>query len=191
LLKLGAEQWPRDAAVVELFCGRGNGLRALARLGFRQIEGADFSPRLLALCPPEFGRHEADCRALPFASASKDVLIVQGGLHHLAELPADLHRVLAEAVRVLRPGGRFVVVEPWMTPFLALVHAGCRQPLLRRISRKVDALAEMIDGERDTYERWLSQPELVLGCLEQHFATERKQIGWGKLMWVGRRESSS
>jgi hypothetical protein len=28
LLRLGAGAWPRDLRIVELFCGRGNGLRA-------------------------------------------------------------------------------------------------------------------------------------------------------------------
>lgn len=187
LVRLGAREWPRDAAVAELFCGRGNGLRALARLGFHRLEGVDLSARLLALCPPEFGRHQADCRTLPFASASQDILLVQGGLHHLVTLPDDLERVLAEAARALRPGGRFVVVEPWRTPFLSLVHVGCRQSWLRRISTKVDALAAMIDGERASYEQWLGQPERVLRSLEASFTTERKSIGWGKLMWVGRK----
>src|SRR5256885_13807495 len=48
LQKLGASQWPRDAHIVELFCGRGNGLHALHRLGFRHLEGVDPSPPLLA-----------------------------------------------------------------------------------------------------------------------------------------------
>lgn len=187
LVRLGAREWPRDAGVMELFCGRGNGLRALAGLGFHHLEGVDLSPRLLALCPAEHEHHCADCRDLPFAAGSKDILIVQGGLHHLLVLPDDLERVLAEAARVLRPGGKLVVVEPWFTPFLSLVHAGCRQPWLRRVSRKVDALAEMIEGERATYEQWLRQPALVLRCLVSHFATDRKFIGWGKLMWVGRK----
>ncbi len=187
LVRLGGREWPRGAEIVELFCGRGNGLRALARLGFQQLEGVDLSSRLLALCPAEHRHHRADCRELPFATTSKDILIVQGGLHHLTVLPGDLERVLAEVARVLHPGGRLVVVEPWLTPFLSLVHAGCRQAWLRKISRKVDALAGMIEGERETYEQWLRQPALVLRCLESRFATERKFIGWGKLMWVGRR----
>src|SRR6266513_1650687 len=29
LTRLGASQWPRDAEIVELFCGRGNGLLSL------------------------------------------------------------------------------------------------------------------------------------------------------------------
>ena len=38
LRRLRVSEWPRDTNVVELFCGRGNGLHALARLGFRNID---------------------------------------------------------------------------------------------------------------------------------------------------------
>ena len=48
LLKLGAGEWPREAEIVELFCGRGNGLHALHRMGFTRLEGVDLSARLLA-----------------------------------------------------------------------------------------------------------------------------------------------
>src|SRR6266567_7238750 len=48
LKRLRARQWPRDAEIVELFCGRGNGLIALQLLGFTRLEGVDLSPRLLA-----------------------------------------------------------------------------------------------------------------------------------------------
>jgi len=46
LIAIGISQCPRNANVVELFGGRGglgNGLEALAQLGFRHIEGVDLS----------------------------------------------------------------------------------------------------------------------------------------------------
>ena len=82
LNRLGARQWPSDAEIVELFCGRGNGLVALQRLGFTHLEGVDLSPRLIAQYKGSAKCTVADCRKLPFADRSKDVLIVQGGLHH-------------------------------------------------------------------------------------------------------------
>jgi len=122
LRRLGVNEWPRETNVVELFCGRGNGLHALARLGFRNIEGVDLSPRLLAEYTGEARCTAGDCRELPFADQSKDAAIVQGGLHHLPLLPDDLERVFAELKRVLRPSGHVVFVEPWRTPFLRFVH---------------------------------------------------------------------
>src|SRR6266851_10006764 len=118
LRRLGVSEWPRETNVVELFCGRGNGLHALARLGFRNIEGVDISPRLLAQYTGEARCYAGDCRELPFADKSKYAAIVQGGLHHLPVLPDDLERVFAELQRVLRPEGHVVFVEPWLTPFL-------------------------------------------------------------------------
>lgn len=45
---MGAMKWPRDAKIVELFCGRGSGLRALHQLGFSEVEGIDLSGSLAA-----------------------------------------------------------------------------------------------------------------------------------------------
>jgi ubiquinone/menaquinone biosynthesis C-methylase UbiE len=185
LIKLGSQHWSRDARVVELFCGRGNGLTALAELGFRHIEGIDLSPRLVGQYNGPGVCYVGDCCRLPFADSSKDLLIVQGGLHHLTNLPVDLEEVLAESRRVLRKEGRFVVVEPWLTPFLRFVHAICRQSFCRRISNRVDALATMIKYERSTYERWLDAPDMILAIFNKHFESERLSIAYGKLAYVG------
>jgi ubiquinone/menaquinone biosynthesis C-methylase UbiE len=182
LKTLGADQWPRDAAVVELFCGRGNGMRALERLGFSDVDGVDRSPSLIGRYQGPARRYVGDCRQLPLRDHCKDILIVQGGLHHLVSLPGDLELTLSETRRVLRPGGLFVVVEPWHTPFLALVHLVCRSRTARRVSARVDALADMTDHERTTYEQWLGQPDLILAVLARHFRTELRGIAWGKLM---------
>ena len=187
LRKLGADGWQKDAQTLELFCGRGSGLMALHQLGFTQLEGVDLSPSLLAKYSGP-GRIECcDCRNLSFPDASRDIAIVQGGLHHLATLPQDLELTLAQVRRVLRPGGRFVVVEPWLTPFLHIVHAAARNPLVRRLSKKFDALQTMIDHEIRTYRQWLGQPAVVMDCLERHFKTETCWQSYGKLMYVGRR----
>jgi ubiquinone/menaquinone biosynthesis C-methylase UbiE len=127
----------------------------------------------------------SDCRRLLFADGSKDILIVQGGLHHLLNLPADLEQTILEMKRVLKKDGRLVIVEPWKTPFLSFVHMVCGNPVARRLSNKLDALATMIQYERTTYEQWLSQPEPILTLFRQHFRTVRQQIGWGKLSFVG------
>ena len=109
--KLGAAQWSRDTEIVELFCGRGNGLAALERLGFTHIEGVDLSPRLIAQYRGPAKCFVGDCRQLLFADRSKDVLIVQGGLHHLPVLPDDLEETFSEMQRVLRKDG--VYVRSW------------------------------------------------------------------------------
>jgi ubiquinone/menaquinone biosynthesis C-methylase UbiE len=172
--------------VVELFCGRGNGLAALARLGFTRLEGVDLSPSLLAQYRGQARCYVADCRALPFPDASRDVLVVQGGLHHLQSLPDDLVRTLDETRRVLRPGGRIVVVEPWLTPFLSFVHAMCEVRLARRMWAKLDALATMNEIERPTYMAWLERPQEILALLRERFVPAVCRQTWESCSsWAG------
>ncbi|HEY7316975.1 MAG TPA: class I SAM-dependent methyltransferase [Candidatus Binatia bacterium] len=182
---VGATKWPRDAKIVELFCGRGNGLRALHRLGFCEVEGIDLSPSLAAEYAGPGRILVGDCRQLPFEDNSKDILIVQGGLHHLPLLPGDLDRSLVEASRVLKPDGLLIVVEPWATTFLSLVHALCRSRTIKRLSPKIDALATMIYYERQTYEQWLSEPRLILESLHRAFQSESCNFRWGKIYFTG------
>jgi SAM-dependent methyltransferase len=186
LLAFGALQWPQDSRILELFCGRGNGLRALASLGFTCLSGVDLSETLLKGYDGPADLYVGDCRDLKISDGSIDIVIVQGGLHHLPSLLNDLERTLAEVRRVLRPNGRFVVVEPWNGPFLRLVHALCSVSLVRRSWKKLDALSTMIERERASYESWLSRGEDIQRLLRSHFLTERESMGWGKLSYLGR-----
>lgn len=191
LRRLGADQWPRDLEVVDIFCGRGGGLRAWETLGFRRLEGVDLSKNLLSQYGGGARLYVGDCRKMAFADSSRDVICVQGGLHHLPELPADLEAVVGEVRRVLRPGGRFVVVEPWMTPFLRAVHALCGLAVARRVSPKLDALDVMIRREQRTYSQWLARPREIRAALARGFDTDREEIAWGKYYWVGTRRPQS
>src|SRR6266568_5158401 len=181
---------PRHAEIVELFCGRGNGLIALQLLGFTRLEGVDLSPRLLAQYKGPAKCTVADCRELPFPDRSKDGLIVQGGLHHLPTLPDDLEQTFSEMQRVLRRHGRVIFVEPWLTPFLKFVHWVSENPLARRLSSKMDALATMIQFERRTYEQWLNQPELIQKIASAHFVPLHESFAWGKWNFLGTPRSS-
>lgn len=64
----------------------------------------------------------ADAQALPVADASFDNIVMFDVLHHI-EFP---RRFLREAERILRPGGRIIMVEPAITPvswvFYKLLH---------------------------------------------------------------------
>ena len=187
LLALGAGQWPRSSRIVELFCGRGNGLNALAHIGFGDLTGVDLSERLLEQFAGNAMLYVADGRALPFEDGSFDIVIVQGGLHHLSDIPGDLSSVLGESRRILRNEGRFVAVEPWLTPFLRLVHTACKITPLRILWPRLNALATMIEREQVTYNNWLVSHAAILHGLDRVFASERRSIGWGKLSYVGRK----
>lgn len=186
LRRLGVDQWDKNLQIVEMFCGRGNGLKAIARLGFRRIEGVDLSESLLreydGTCEKLYC---SDCRQLPHDANSRDVIIVHGGLHHLPSLPDDLYKTVDQAHRILRARGKMVLVEPWQTPFLRLVHFISENRLARRLWNKLDALAVMTEQERVTYEAWLRQPQMILECLNRYFQPIRIRLRRGKLLYLG------
>jgi ubiquinone/menaquinone biosynthesis C-methylase UbiE len=186
LSQLGAETWPKNSKIVEPFCGRGNGLHALERLGFTCIEGADLSASLLNQYSGPANRYLCDCRRLPFDANSKDVVIIQGGLHHLPTLPDDLDQTLSEVRRVLKSEGRLVVVEPWRTPFLMVVHFLCNARLARSFWPKLDSFSAMRHYERRTYDQWLGQSVVILNLFRKHFMLDKCSRRLGKLMLIGR-----
>jgi ubiquinone/menaquinone biosynthesis C-methylase UbiE len=184
LRDIGADRWDRSSHVLEVCSGRGNGLRAWASLGFSDVIGVDYSYALVA------GHHGpgrcvlGDARALPLESGSRDVVAVQGGLHHLFSFE-DVDRALAEMCRILAPGGRLIIIEPWLTTFLSVVHAVSEQPLARRLWPKLDAFEMMREEERETYERWLNAPDEILAIIRRHVAPQLLRQRWGKLVVVG------
>jgi SAM-dependent methyltransferase len=188
--RLGVDALPRSSEVVELFCGRGNGLTALERMGFQSLEGVDLSPGLTARYRGPAQLYVGDCRQLRFEAGSKDLVIIQGGLHHLPSLPRDVERVFSEINRILRTDGRVAIVEPWLTPFLRVVHAASRSRATRRLWPRLDALASMNEREEVTYQVWLGQPQLILQLLVASFVPERQFERFGKLLFLGRPRKS-
>lgn len=185
--RLGIDRLPRDAAIVDVFCGRGNGLAVLREWGFTNLTGVDLSPDLLRQCPSGIRRIVADCTELRFEPGTVDVFIVQGGLHHLPEIPGDLERCLGGIRKALKPGGRFFVVEPWNTPFLRMVHAITRNPLARPTVRRFDAFATMVEEEWETYSRWLRNPDVILNTFRKAFPQVETQTARGKLHLIARK----
>jgi SAM-dependent methyltransferase len=89
--------------VLDLGCGIGHSYELLAP---RQTVGLDLDPAALAGQDRE--TEVGDMRALPFAAASFDSVLSVQSLEHVP----DPERVLAEARRVLAPGGVAVFVTP-------------------------------------------------------------------------------
>jgi ubiquinone/menaquinone biosynthesis C-methylase UbiE len=184
LESIGAHRWKRNLRIVEVCSGRGSGLRAWHAIGFEAVLGVDCSHALVSTYRGPGRCVLGDARALPLATASRDVAVVQGGLHHLFTLD-DVDQALAEMRRVVTHDGRIVIIEPWLTPFLRFVHMVCERPTARRFSTKIDALATMIEEERETYERWLNAPAEYLNVILRHVAPQLLRRGWGKLIVVG------
>lgn len=102
--------------ILDVGCGTGTLLTDLARSGATSLAGVDLAPKILDVAREKLSSAgaKADLRAadieepLPWASESFDVATLTGALHHFYRP----HDALAEIYRVIRPGGRLLVVDP-------------------------------------------------------------------------------
>ena len=145
-----AELSPGDAAL-DLCCGTGDlALELGRRVGAGGgVVGCDFSERMLELARRKAGERGAsqvrfewaDALELPYAEGSFDAVAVGFGVRNLV----DLERGLAEMARVLRPGGRAVILE---------IIQPRRRPLSTFYSLWFDRLVPLLGtlaGDRDAY----------------------------------------
>jgi SAM-dependent methyltransferase len=95
--------------LLEIGCGEGANLHHLRADGARRF-GVDFSCEKASFARNATGASTvtADGARLPFTDGCFDVVLIRDVLHHVPEPQT----VLAEARRVLRPGGRILLVEP-------------------------------------------------------------------------------
>lgn len=104
---------PAGKTIVDVGCGDGAIVRHLARLGATAI-GVEVSEGQLERARTKAGPGEtygvASGEKLPFADASADAILYMKSFHHLPLAAMPL--ALAEAARVLAPGGRLIVIEP-------------------------------------------------------------------------------
>jgi demethylmenaquinone methyltransferase / 2-methoxy-6-polyprenyl-1,4-benzoquinol methylase len=142
---------PADGAALDVACGSGKLTGELRRLAVRGlVVGLDFSGRMLQVAAsaepgPRYVR--GDGLALPFADGTFDAVTVAFGLRNFA----DPEGGLCEMRRVLRPGGRAVVLE-FVRPRPGPVGAAYRGYLVHVLPR----VGGWVSGDASAY-RYLSQ----------------------------------
>jgi demethylmenaquinone methyltransferase/2-methoxy-6-polyprenyl-1,4-benzoquinol methylase len=121
----------RESRVLDLAAGTGDLSFALARRGQpASVLGTDFSPEMLDVARVKVKRYDGptelrfevqDAQALTLPDAAFDVVTVAFGVRNFPDRAANFREVL----RVLRPGGRYIVLEfsrPPFAPFRAIYH---------------------------------------------------------------------
>lgn len=108
-----------------------------------RVTGIDLSPEMLELARRRISRsgHDVDLRTgdaqdLPFDDASFDVVVCT---YSLCNIP-DPAAAIAEMRRVLRPGGRLVLVD----------HVGSTSRLVYGMQKVIEQLTVRFDGDRMT-----------------------------------------
>ena len=102
---------------------------------------------------------EASAEALPFADGSAGALVLFDVLHHL---PSP-RRFFAEAARVLAPGGRIVMCEPYVSPVSWPVYKFLHEEPLDLGADPLALHPTAGDGARDPFDANQAIPTLLFG----------------------------
>jgi demethylmenaquinone methyltransferase / 2-methoxy-6-polyprenyl-1,4-benzoquinol methylase len=166
---------------LDVCCGTGDlALEMRRRIGpDGRVVGCDFSEPMLELArrksgdedlPVEFGW--ADALDLPYGDASFDAVTIGFGARNLA----DLERGLSQMARVLRPGGRLVILE---------ITRPQREPLASFYSLWFDRVVPVIGtlaGDSDAYSylpnsvRTFPEPEALAAMMDA--------AGFAEIRWL-------
>lgn len=100
----------RDCDVLEVACGAGAGVGYIDRFA-RSIQAGDYSDAILDRARAHYGERftfsQFDAQAMPYDDAMFDVVVMHEALYYVP----DADRFVAEARRVLRPGGRILLTN--------------------------------------------------------------------------------
>ncbi|MDP3341300.1 bifunctional demethylmenaquinone methyltransferase/2-methoxy-6-polyprenyl-1,4-benzoquinol methylase UbiE [Frigidibacter sp.] len=113
-----------------------------------------------------------DAMALPFANSSFDVYTISFGIRNVTRV----QDALTEAFRVLRPGGRLMVLE-----FSQLPNAGLQWAYDRYSFNVIPVMGQVIAGDRDSYQYLV---ESIRKFPDQEtFAGMIRQAGFGQVKY--------
>lgn len=136
---------PADTSGRVLVSGVGTGLDLPLLPRLHRYTALDFNAAMLHRAVPRAAELEidfvlGDSMSLPFAEASFDHVV----LHLITAVVPEPQRCLAEAARVLKPGGSIVLLDKFLHPN---EHAWLRRmlnPLTRRLATRTDVVFEEV-----------------------------------------------
>ena len=171
-----------DSRVLDLASGTGDLAFAIANLGHpAEVVATDFVPEMLAVAEKKAAENPpavpvtfsvADAQDIPFADATFDVVTVAFGVRNFPER----ERNFAEVLRLLKPGGRYVILEfsrPTLAPWRGVYHLYLRHA--------IPAIGGILTGDRDGFvylndsiRQFPTQPAL---------AAELREAGFNAITW--------
>ncbi len=118
--------------------------------------------------------HEVSADALPFGDGAVGALVLLDVLHHLTHP----RRFFAEAVRVLAPGGRIVLCEPYIGPLSYPIYKFFH---VEALDLTVDPLAPSGSEGRDPFDSNQAIPSLLFGRHAARFAADFPDLRLARL----------
>lgn len=170
LYHLGGSE-PGGLDVLEVGCGRGGGASYAARcLGARSVVGLDLSRANLAFCArshhvPNLRFEHGEAERLPFPDDSFDRVVSVESSHAYLSMAS----FLAEARRVLRPGGRLLLADVRDRTALPALESALAASGLRLVARESLAAGVVRSLDRDTPRRARMMGKLFRGPLREWF----------------------
>jgi demethylmenaquinone methyltransferase / 2-methoxy-6-polyprenyl-1,4-benzoquinol methylase len=153
---------PKDT-VVDVACGTGDLTEAFARAGAARVVGIDFTPEMLRVAELRRSRlgaglagkvtyAQGDAQSLDLGDASANIVSIAFGIRNVT----SPQRAIREFARILKPGGRLVILEfgrpsfaparwlndlycGWLMPRTATLISGDRSGAYRYLPKSVES----------------------------------------------------
>lgn len=154
---------PEKAARV-LLCGVGTGLDLPLLPPQHRYTGLDLTRAMLRRAvthPTRLDIHwvQGDAQRLPFADASFDHAV----LHLILAVVPEPQACLAEAARVVAPGGRLLVFDKFLRPQQSAPLRRLLNPITRRLATRLDVVFEEVLAQTPGLQLHSDQPALAAG----------------------------
>lgn len=136
----------KDALILDVACGTGDLSIELQAGNNAKVIGTDFCRPMLTIAKEkaaEIPFVEGDAMSLSYSDNSFDAVTIAFGLRNLSNFEDGLN----ELTRVLKPGGKLVVLE-----FSSPVVPGFRQAFRFYFSNILPRIGGIVSGERGAYE---------------------------------------
>ena len=160
--------------ILDLAAGTGSSSEPLARAGASVIP-TDFSHGMLEVgkrLRPHLPFTWADATNLTFEENRFDLVTMSFGLRNTN----DRSKVMSQALRVTKPGGRFIVVEfsTPTNPIFRTIYFKYLMAALPPIARRTSSNPQAYEYLAESIKAWPTQAELAL---------DMERAGWQKVTW--------